>query len=324
MLSNDIFTLFIQKTAMLLPLKESENQTVVFNTTKGNKLDLTIKREDLLHKHISGNKYRKLRYNLEEAYRLGLNTIVTFGGAYSNHISATAAAANELGFKSIGIIRGDELAGSKETIDYNPTLSLAAAQGMQFEFISRSLYREKETTEFLKQLKEKYGNVYIIPQGGTNKLAVKGCTEILTESDTEFDLITCAIGTGGTISGIINSAFSHQKVWGFPALKDDFLENEIKKYTFGQSNWELIKTYHFGGFAKINAELVNFINDFKTQTGVSLDPIYTGKMIYGLADLLDKGILNKNQKILTIHTGGLQGISGMNQKLKHKKQPLLI
>lgn len=309
---------------MLLPLKNSKNQEVEYTSNGFNPIKLWIKREDLLHPHISGNKYRKLRYNLEAAQDKGRSTIITFGGAYSNHIAATAAAGKEFGFRTIGIIRGDELANNFESIVHiNPTLSFAYKQGMQFKFIDRKSYRLKHTTEFVEQLQDEFGDFYLVPEGGTNELAVEGCEEILNREDTKFDYICCAIGTGGTISGVINSLKTHQKVLGFPALKGDFLYDVIKQYVHTTNNWELQTDYSFGGFAKINEELVHFINDFKKQTKVQLDPIYTGKMLYGIVDLYTKAYFEKEAKILAIHSGGLQGIDGMNQRLENKKLPII-
>ncbi len=281
---------------------------------------LHIKREDLLHPHISGNKFRKLKYNLEQARALNYNTLLTFGGAYSNHIVAVAAAGKEFGFKTIGVIRGDELASS---IGQNPTLAFAQSCGMQFDFVSREDYRLKESKDFLSSLNEKWSEFYLIPEGGTNALAVQGAQEILTTQDVSYDYICCAIGTGGTISGLIHSAFSHQKILGFPALKGDFLTAEICKFA-PTGNWELISGYEFGGYAKVTAELIEFMNDFYQKTQVQLDPIYTAKMVFGVTDLISKGYFGNDAKILMIHTGGLQGIQGMNQVLKQKKLPLIV
>lgn len=194
---------------------------------------------------------------------------------------------------------------------------------MVFKFVSRSDYRLKNTEQFKVKIKEEYGDFYLIPEGGTNSLAVKGCEEILKSEDAIFDVVCVSIGTGGTIAGIINSLKSNQKVIGFPALKGDFLKKEIEKYTIPNVKWSLNTDYHFGGFAKINEELINFNNNFKEETGISLDPIYTGKMMFGIVDLIKKGYFQKGTKILAIHTGGLQGISGMNTRLNQKQLPLL-
>ena len=278
-----------------------------------------IKREDLIHPFVSGNKFRKLKYNLLQAKAENQETLLTFGGAFSNHIAAVAFAGNEKGFKTIGIIRGDELASK---VSENPTLLFAQNCGMQLEFISREDYRLKSEVSFLENLKQKFGGFYHIPEGGTNDLAIKGCEEILTLEDADFDYICCSVGTGGTISGIINSVLPHQKVLGFPALKGDFLKEEIRNFV-QNDNWELLTDYHFGGYAKVNAELIVFINHFYLENQIPLDPIYTGKMVFGVIDLIKKNYFPAKSKILLIHTGGIQGIQGMNMKLKNKQLPTI-
>ena len=284
-----------------------------------NNIELTIKREDLIHPFVSGNKFRKLKYNLAEAKAENQKTLLTFGGAFSNHIAAVAFAGAAQGFKTIGIIRGEELL---DKIAENPTLKFAKECGMEFEFVSRADYRLKNESDFIENLKLKFGHFYLIPEGGTNELAIKGCQEILTKEDEMFDFICCAVGTGGTISGIINSIYPNQKVLGFPALKGDFLQEEIRN--FAKNNfWELINDYHFGGYGKVTPELIDFINDFKAKTEIPLDPIYTGKMVFGVINLIHKNYFPEESKILMIHTGGLQGIQGMNIKLKNKNLPLL-
>lgn len=288
------------------------------------KVSLFVKREDLLHPVISGNKYRKLYYNLRMAEKLGKKKLVTFGGAYSNHILATACAGAAFGFETIGIIRGEELASDlSATLASNPTLKAATEYGMKLQFITRSEYKKKQTTAFLKDLQEFYPEAYLIPEGGTNDLAVKGCEEILDNQTEKFDTICLAVGTGGTISGIINASNTKQRVIGFPALKGDFLREEIEKNKVTKTNWELNQAYHFGGYGKVTKELVSFVNDFKKEVGIPLDPIYTGKMMFGVLDLIAKDFFPENSKILTIHTGGLQGIRGMNILLKKRGLPLI-
>ncbi|WP_241148072.1 1-aminocyclopropane-1-carboxylate deaminase/D-cysteine desulfhydrase [Lacinutrix jangbogonensis] len=294
-----------------------DNTKLVFNI-EGIKC-LTIKREDLIHSVVSGNKFRKLKYNLIQAKKENKITLLTFGGAYSNHIMATAAAGKLEGFKTIGVIRGEELFNK---IENNPTLSYAKSCGMQFKFISRNDFKHKNDIKFIEALKQEFGDFYLIPEGGTNKLAIKGCEEILTEADKDFDYICVPVGTGGTIAGIINSAKPSQQVLGFSALKGDFLKEDISKFA-KQDNWQLITDYHFGGYAKINMELITFINTFKNVHGIPLDPVYTGKMMFGIIDMINKGVFKKNAKILAIHTGGLQGIQGMNIRLKQKQLPLI-
>ena len=295
----------------------SMNQLIEMPNNFG--VELYLKREDKIHPFISGNKYRKLKYNLIESQNKKHDTLLTFGGAYSNHIAAVASAGKEFGFKTIGVIRGEELA---DKISENPTLSVAQNCGMQFKLISREVYRTKTTSSFINTLKNELGNFYMIPEGGTNELAVKGCEEIFIEEDKTFDIICCPVGTGGTISGLINASEPNQKILGFAALKGDFLQKEIGKFT-AKSNWELVTDYHFGGYAKINSTLVEFINRFKQEYNIPLDPIYTGKMMFGIFDLIKKGYFKKGAKILAIHTGGLQGIDGMNIKLKQKNLPLI-
>lgn len=282
-----------------------------------NGITVAIRREDLIHPFVSGNKFRKLKYNLLQAKKENQNTLLTFGGAFSNHIAAVAYAGKENNFKTIGIIRGEEI---RDKISENPTLKFAQENGMQLEFVSRSNYSDKENTEFSNSLKEKFGSFYLISEGGTNDLAVKGCEEILIPQDSQFDFICCAVGTGGTISGIINATLPHQTVLGFPALKGDFLKKEIRKFATNQ-NWDLILDYHFGGYGKVSLELINFINNFHQNNNIPLDPVYTGKLTFGVLDLVEKNYFPKGSKILIIHTGGLQGIKGMNKVLEKKQLP---
>lgn len=295
------------------------NQEIVLPILTKKRVSLFIKREDLLHPLLSGNKFRKLKYNLIEAKKLGLDTLLTFGGPYSNHIAATAYAGKLKGFKTIGIIRGDELS---EKWKANPTLLLASEHGMRFKFISRNDYREKENPSYVRKLQSEFGACHILPEGGTNALAVKGCEEILTPADADFDVICCAVGTGGTLAGIINSSLENQRVLGFPALKGDFLSEDIRNFVL-KENWKLITDYQFGGYAKVSAELIDFVNDFKRKTQIPLEPVYTGKMVFGILDLVRQGYFLPGTKILAIHTGGLQGIAGMNILLKNKNLPVL-
>jgi len=275
---------------------------------KEKEIQLFIKRIDLIHPFISGNKYYKLKYNLLEAEKQKKNTILTFGGAYSNHIEATAFAAKEKGFKSIGIIRGEE------TFPLNDTLSFAKENGMQIHYVSREEYGKKQTESFIAKLKDTFGSFYLIPEGGTNTFAIKGTSEILEEEDHDF--VCCAIGTGGTISGIINSANNNQKILGFSAIKGSWdLKKDITNWTTNE-NWQLIEDYNFGGFAKISDELISFITDFYKTQNIPLDAIYTGKMLFGLFDMINKDYFRKGSSILSIHTGGLQGNRGVNERFR--------
>ena len=250
-------------------MERSRNQQVHMQEIESAEVSLWMKREDQLHPHISGNKFRKLKYNLEEAV-------------------------------------------DDETF-----------RGDLYEFVSRDLYKSRHKEEFIDLLRERFGEFYLVPEGGTNALAIKGCEEILKEDDEIFDYICVSVGTGGTMTGLINSAGVDQRVLGFPSLKGDFLREEIAKIAIHRENWSLVSDYHFGGYAKINEKLISFINQFYRSTTIPLDPVYTGKMMYGLVDMIKNKQFEKNSRILAIHTGGLQGIDGMNQKLTKKKLPLI-
>lgn len=297
----------------------SINQKIVINLPDG--IELFIKREDELHPIISGNKFRKLRYNIQEANKLGYTKLLTFGGAFSNHILAVAGVGAEFGFKTIGIIRGEEL---ENKIAENPTLAKAQELGMEFHFVSRTTYRNKEEKTFVNHLQEIFGNFYLIPEGGTNALAIKGCEEILIDSEKSFFThIACAVGTGGTISGLINSSNQNQQIIGFSSLKGAFLSEVIRNFVV-KTNWNINDVYHFGGYGKVNDELIRFLNSFYSQTNIPLDPIYTGKMVFGVLDMIAKAYFPPNSKILMIHTGGLQGIKGMNFALKNKNKETIV
>lgn len=284
-------------------------------------VEVALLREDTLHLDISGNKFRKLKYNLLDAREKGFKKLLTFGGAFSNHIAATAVAAQHFQCEAVGVIRGEEWAAK---VAENPTLSFAAENGMQLHFVSRSDYKLKTNPAFIKDLKALFGSFYLVPEGGSNALAVKGCTEILQAACSDFSIIAVAVGTGGTMAGLVQSAQPHQQIWGFPALKGSFLSAEICKFAgVSPHRFRLIENYHLGGYAKCPLELVDFLNRFYTETGVCLDPIYTGKMMFGLADLIESGKIPEGSRVLAVHTGGLQGIKGMNLRLKSKGLPLI-
>ena len=274
--------------------KEAENAGV----------KILVKREDLNHPIVSGNKWWKLRYNLEQAENFENRTILTFGGAYSNHIYASAGAAKELNLKSIGVIRGEEI------LPLNYTLAFAKDRGMKLHFVSREDYRKKTEEDFIKNLKERFGEFYLIPEGGSNALAVKGCAEFAREklSSIDFDYLCLPVGTGGTTAGIIDGLEGKKKVVGFSVLKDgDFLNEEIRKLTRRHYlNWRIQTEYHFGGYAKRTPELDQFIDRMKQEYNLDLDPIYTGKMVAGVFDLISKKYFSVGSTILLLHTGGLQ------------------
>lgn len=266
---------------------------------------LTIRRLDQIHPQISGNKFFKLKYNFLAAQQQGKTTLITFGGAFSNHIAATAYAANRFGFQSIGIIRGEELA----TQPLNHTLAMAQKLGMQLHFVSRKDYRLKDSAAYLNALEMQYPNSYIIPEGGTNAFAIQGCTEILSADDLNtYDVICCAVGTGGTITGLIEASTAQQQILGFSALKGDFFSTDVAQMT-EKRNWKILDHYCCGGYAKTTIELLQFIENFEKKYQIPLEPIYTGKMLLGIFDLISRHYFAKNSRILVIHSGGLQGRS---------------
>lgn len=296
-------------------------QEVFENFFTEKNIRLFVLREDLIHPEISGNKWRKLKYNIEEAQNQGLNKIITFGGAYSNHIAATAAAGKHYGIETVGIIRGEE------TLPLNTTLQLASHNGMKFKYVSRGFYRDdKYNLAFLAELEKELGTFYLVPEGGSNAFAVKGCTEIKNNINQDFDVITCACGTGGTIAGIIASLDNSKEIIGFPALKGGaFLVNDINRLldnyqaTFNQTihnrNWILNTDYHFGGYGKITNELIEFVNNFKVKHQIPLDLVYTGKMMFGIYQLAKTTDKLNGKKVVVAHTGGLQGNKGFEERL---------
>jgi len=280
---------------------------------------LFIKREDLVHPQISGNKYWKLFYNINSYLenRPGNPLIITFGGAFSNHISAVSAMGNSAGIPTLGIIRGEEL---KDKWRDNPTLIFAKRNGMTLKFITREEYRHKEKlTEFLEQ---EFPDALIIPEGGTNHNAVLGIKMMLSHDTKDFDYLCTAVGTGGTIAGIAEFCEEYQNVIGFKAVDDASLETRISELT-SKKNFRLIDA-HFGGYGRINDENIRFINDFKEKYQIPLEPIYTGKMMQKLYEMIDEGYFPEGSRILCFHTGGLQGIQGANALLNKQNRHLII
>jgi len=260
---------------------------------------LSVKREDLNHPAISGNKWWKLKYNLAEAQQLGHNTLLTYGGAYSNHIYATAAAAHACGLKSIGVIRGEE------TTPLNDVLKFAIENGMFLHFISREEFKTKNDEHQIQKLKAKFGEFYVIPEGGSNEFAIKGIEEFTTLLGNDFDYLCCAVGTGATLAGIIRGLKGNKNIMGFTVLKGDGWEGEILKFSPTYNNWRLIQDYHEGGFAKTNPVLTQFMKSFTAKHNIPVEHVYTGKMFKGIFDLVSKGYFNRGSRILAIHTGGI-------------------
>ncbi len=284
-------------------------------------VEIYVLRLDLMHPFVNGNKWFKLKYNLEAAKQCNLNTILTFGGAYSNHIYATAAAGNLFGFRTIGMIRGEE------KLTLNPTLNFATNQGMQLVYIDRETYRVKDTEAFQQVLKARFGNVFIIPEGGCNLNGVKGCTEIINQLNLDFDVVCLACGTATTLTGILLSLNANQRVVGFPVLKGgDFLKQDIDSLLADylstipilgdkSMSWNLVCDYHFGGYAKVNEKLIKFKKEFEGVHGIPLDYVYTAKMVYGVMDLIKIGYFAEC-RLLLVHTGGLQGNLGIEAFLE--------
>ncbi len=283
-------------------------------------VEVWLKRDDLTHPDISGNKWRKLKYNLVEAKEEGLSTLLTFGGPYSNHIHALAAAGKLFGFKTIGIIRGEP---SEEPTD---TLQNAAKNGMRILFMDRAQYRLKNEPESIESLHVQLGEFYMVPEGGTNIYALQGCIEMVNEIKTDYDYICLGCGTGGTLAGVVAGLYGKKKALGFSSLKGkDTLTSSITELvqdftdkTF--DNLQITFDYHFGGYAKVNDELIDFIKAFKQNHLTQLEPVYTGKMIYGLYDMIKNDQFPRGTKIVAIHTGGLQGLCGYKKEFENEIQ----
>jgi 1-aminocyclopropane-1-carboxylate deaminase len=285
-------------------------------------VELYVLRLDLMHPWVNGNKWYKLKYNLAQAKEQGYKKLLTFGGAYSNHIFATATAGKLLEFQTIGVIRGEE------TLPLNSTLSFATQQGMKLVYIDRATYRQKHSVEIEADLRKQFGEVFIIPEGGSNLQGVRGCLEIVSAAMQVFDTVCVACGTATTLAGIALSLNPKQRVLGFPVLKGGFLakdiDNLVQNYLAtglptphgSPAPWELICDYHFGGYAKVKDNLLLFSRQFTEAYGIPLDYVYTAKMFYGVMDLLKQGYFSKGDRLLLIHTGGLQGNFGMNERLQ--------
>jgi len=282
-----------------------------------NNIRLFVKREDLIHPRISGNKYWKLFYNIKNYLDNHPQNpmFITFGGAFSNHISAVSALGKDLEIRTLGIIRGEELS---EKWHENPTLKFSAENGMEFHFVSREKYREKEILK--NEFQQKFPEALIIEEGGTNELAVKGIQNMLGNATKDFHYLCTAVGTGGTIAGISRYCEDNQMVIGFKIVKDDSLEDKISALS-GKRNFILIESEdHYG---KISDENIRFINWFYEKYGIPLDPIYTGKMMKKIFEMIGNGFFPENSKILAFHTGGLQGIAGANQMLKKQNRTII-
>ena len=300
-------------------MKLLEHKIPIVEIPIESKVRLFIKREDLTHPEISGNKYWKMFYNVKKYLEKEVSErkIITFGGAFSNHIAAAAALGKEFGIKTLGVIRGNEL---EDSWQENPTLFSAHQNGMSFRFVTRETYRYKE--KMMKELQTEFPESLVVPEGGTNENAVEGIQYMLTDETKDFDYICSAVGTGGTVSGLSKFAQPHQKIIGFKAVKDNSLENRIKNLS-KKDNFTLVDASD-GGFGKITDENVRFINEFYQYFGIVLEPVYTGKMLRKIFEMIADNYFPANSKILAFHTGGLQGIVGANEMLKKKNRNLIL
>ena len=282
--------------------------------TEAVNIRLYVKRDDLLHPTVSGNKWRKLKYNLIEANRLGFSWLLTFGGAYSNHLYATAAAGNLFGFETIGIVRGDELAGSPgRRKPLNATLQFCRDQGMTLHFVSRTDYRRAADPAYLAQLQDQFGPCYVLPEGGTNEFAIRGTAEIMPEIMTQLGysphVVACAVGTGGTLAGIAQNALPGVSVVGMLALQlaaGEVINLPGLPQPLPQ-NMVIETGYSFGGYARTTPELLDFMQTFEAKNGILLDPVYTAKLLYAIYDLARQGYFPEGATVIAVHTGGLQG-----------------
>jgi len=290
-------------------------QPILHPTAERRGVRLLLWRDDLLHPNLPGNKARKLKYNLLAAREQGHTRLLTFGGAYSNHLAAVAAAGQLYGFETVSLVRGEE----HQVL--NPTLARCVADGMLLHYLDRTIYRRRAEPAFLEQLQTQFGPAYLLPEGGTNTLALRGVAELIGElhQHTDFDAVAVAAGTGGTLAGLALGLAEAQypaHVVGVAALKGaDFLRAEIDDLTQVAicrtlTNYELHTGYHFGGYAKLPAELRAFIQQFEADFGVLLDPIYTSKLLAGVLDLIDKGHFAPGSTVVAVHTGGLQAWAG--------------
>lgn len=286
--------------------------------TQINGISITIKREDKLHPTVSGNKFRKLYYNFAHYKQIKAKGVVTFGGAFSNHLAATAAAGKLEGIPTVGVVRGEELANKAR----NATLAFCESQGMQLIFLSRDDYRKKEQAPLVQKFLAQ-SDYTLLAEGGTNDLAVKGCKEILLPHDRVYDTIAVAVGTGGTFMGLLESCTSQQKLVGFDVVKDKKVREWIETKAGDRTNFSLLDTPLIGAYGKVADEIVTFINSFYKTHKILLDPIYTGKLLFGIFALIKTDQWRWGKNILVIHTGGIQSIAGFNYQQKQKNKPLI-
>ncbi|MDP5212753.1 pyridoxal-phosphate dependent enzyme [Pseudoalteromonas tunicata] len=292
---------------MNIVLPESPLQKITHPLLSHHNISLTVKRDDLLHPIISGNKWRKLKYNLIHAQQNKINHLISFGGPFSNHIHALAAAGRIFGFKTSAYIRGPELD------NQNPTLRFAKSCDMRLIAVDRITYRQKDDLGYLASLSAKHPNCLIIPEGGTNSAAILGVIE-LAQTLHQADVLVTPVGSAGTLAGLIEGAHTEQKIIGIAVLKQaEYLiekMNQLSPKSNQYNNWQLMTQFHGGGYGKFNRELWHFCQSMQAYH-LPLEPIYSGKMFFALFELIKQGYFQSGTKISAIHTGGLQGIAGL-------------
>jgi 1-aminocyclopropane-1-carboxylate deaminase len=304
----------------------SELQTLQHPLFDQYQLNVQIKRDDLIDPIISGNKWRKLKYNLRHVKKEGFKGIISFGGAYSNHIHALACACYKDQLNAIGIIRGEAHYAE------NFSLSKAKKWKMNLQFVDRMTYRQRDNSEYLQCLSKQYPDYFIIPEGGSNILALKGVAEICAElnGQTQYDTLITPVGSAGTISGLIVGDKNQHNILGIAVLKQqNYLQKEVNNLlnnteNKSANNWKILNEYHDGGYAKFSTNSLKQLHDFSAVTGVPFEPIYSGKMILALLNLIKAGYFQPNHRIVLLHTGGLQGLGGLieQNKLKADEWPL--
>jgi 1-aminocyclopropane-1-carboxylate deaminase len=286
--------------SLLLPSPLQKIENVI---TRQFGIRLYVKRDDLIHPEITGNKWRKLKYNIEAAHAQKKKTLLTFGGTFSNHITATAAAGKWLGFKTIGVIRGE----AHQPL--NNSLRFASDCGMELYYVSREAYKNRDLQAIVQQHPIDGGSLYIIPEGGANEYGMQGCREIVQEINIPFDYICCACGTGTTIAGMVSALLPNQKAIGIAVLRNNRLKEEItERFNLHDVSLKIVE-YAFNGYAKTTPELLAFIRKFYHDHDIRLDYVYTAKMLYGLFDLISKGAFARGTTIVAVHTGGVANAS---------------
>ena len=296
-------------TFSLSDFKPSMIQAISLDSLKEFDVSLHVKRDDLIHDVVSGNKLFKLHYHLQNIQEQHKQVLITFGGAFSNHLHATAYVGRQLGIRTVGIVRAEP----HELNNLTPTLADCQNWGMTLEPVSRSEYKLKQNSKVVQTIIEKQSNVYCIPEGGSGELGVQGAERILDGVDqSQFDVIVMACGTGTTLAGVIRASDPHIQVIGVPVLKGaSWMQAEVQQYLAPtNNNWQLALDYHFSGYAKSNQILLDFIQYIEQEASLPLEPVYTAKALYALVDLVRQEKIEKGSRILFIHTGGLQGSRG--------------